>query len=251
MTHRIAITLVPKAAGDLPFSYREAVQGLIYRLLPEETSHWLHEEGIATDRGRWKPFVFSRLQGKLQPDTATKTFRVTGPLTLKVASPLEELMEKLALGFIQNRTLLLAGLGFEVAGLELEPIPTPPPRAILVARAPITVFVKENGRRRYFGAPEPEFSERLVENLRMKARALGLTEAAQSPAKIEPTNPRPEHKKVERFRNLIVEGWMGRYRIEAPPELVRLALTAGLGALGSQGFGFVEVARDRRDRENR
>ena len=251
MTHRIAITMVPETAGDLSFSYREAVQGLIYHLLPEETSRWLHEEGIATERGRWKPFVFSRLMGKLHPDTSTKTFRVTGPITLKVASPLEELVEKLVLGLVKNRALVLAGLPLKVVGLELEPVPTPPPNALLVAHAPVTVYVKENGRRRYFGAHEPEFPRRLLENLRVKARALGLTEAAQAEARILPLDPVPHNKKVERYRNLIIEGWMGRYRIEGHPELAWVALTSGLGALGSQGFGFVEVAGDRRNRENR
>lgn len=251
MPHRIEVTFVPSSAGELPFSYREAVQGLFYRLLPKATSRWLHDEGIATEHGRWKPIVFSRLVGKLTPNTATKTFQVTGPLTLKIASPKEDLVDQLAIGFARNRRLRLGKLELEVGALALATIEPPPPSASLVARSPVTVFVKRDGRRRYFGAQEPEFAERLLANLRTKARALGLEEAASAEARVVPLDPVPHNKKVERFRKLIIEGWMGRYRIEGPAELAWVALTSGLGALGSQGFGFVEVVGDQRGSADR
>ena len=251
MGHRITVKLAPESPGTLPFTYREEVQGLIYRALPEETSRWLHEEGIATERGRWKPFVFARLFGKLHPDTTKKVFAVTGPIFLKVATPDEKLAERIVLGILAQGKVRLGGMRFFPTAAELIPLEPPTTPVTLVARSPVTVFTKEDGRRRYFGANEPEFAKRLVENLRIKAKALGLEEAAQAEAKITPLDPVPHNKKVERFKKMIIEGWMGRYLFEGSPELAWVALTSGLGALGSQGFGFVEVAGDRRDREDR
>ena len=243
MSNLLRITFTPIEPGKLPFSYREEIQGLIYRLLPEELSRWLHDEGLPTAHGHWKPFVFSRLYGKLHPDTSTKTFFISGPLELKVASPKQEIIEQIALALLRKRQLRLASLPLETAEVRLERIEPPRKRSVvLVARSPITVFVKKGRRRHYFAAPEPEFAKRIATNLRAKALALGLArEIAEALVKIEPLDKAPHNKKVERFKQLIIEGWMGRYRLEGPPELAWVALTSGLGALGSQGFGFVEV----------
>ncbi len=242
MVHYVEAKLVPLQPGALPFAYREALQGLVYHLLPENLSRWLHEEGLPIPHGRWKPFVFSRLVGKLQPDTTTKTFRVTGAVRFKLASPIPEVVEELGKALMLADRIELAGLAFSHEELRVEAIVPPPSPTVLVARSPITVFRKENGRRRYFRPGEPEFAELLVRNIRTKARALGKN--PEGTIVVEPIGITPRHKKIERFHRLVVEGWMGRYRFTAPPELAWVALTSGLGALGSQGFGFVEAERD-------
>ena len=242
MVHYLEAELVPLQPGSLPFTYREALQGLIYRLLPDRLGRWLHEEGLATPQGRWKPFVFSRLVGKLQADTTTKTFRVTGPVRFKLASPIAGVVEELGKALMLADRIELAGLAFAHEELILEAITPPSSPTLLVTRSPITVFRKENGRRRYFRPEESEFAELLVRNIRMKARALGKN--PEGSVTVEPIGVTPRHKKIERFHRLVVEGWMGRYRFSGPPELAWVALTSGLGALGSQGFGFVEASRD-------
>ncbi|WP_457638371.1 CRISPR-associated endoribonuclease Cas6 [Oceanithermus sp.] len=242
MVHLLKIRLAPDRPGSLPLAYREAIQGLIYNLLPRKLSLWLHEEGLPTTQGYWKPFVFSRLSGKLKPDIGNKSIRLTGPVYFKLASPLPEVVGELGKAFLLARRIELAGLSFTHEELTMEEITPPPSPTVLVARSPITVFRKENGRRRYFRPEEPEFVELLVRNIRMKAEALGKSRAGE--VVIEPLGVTTRHKKIERFRRLIIEGWMGRYRFSAPSELTWVALTSGLGALGSQGFGFVEVGRD-------
>ena len=242
MVHYLRAKLVPVQPGTLPFAYREQLQGLIYRLLPEDLSRWLHEEGLSTPQGRWKPFVFSRLAGKMQPDTSTKTFRVTGPVSFRLASPLTEVVQELGMALMLKRHLRLGNLELLHDELLLTEVIPPPAPVTLIARSPITVYRKENGRRRYFRPEEPAFLELLVRNLRMKAEALGKNPEGE--VRIEPVGITPRHKKIERFHRLVVEGWMGRYRLTAPPELTWVALTSGLGALGSQGFGFVEAEGD-------
>ncbi len=242
MVHYLRAKLVPLQPGTLPFAYREQLQGLIYRLLPESLSRWLHEEGLATPQGRWKPFVFSRIVGKLQPDTSTKTFQVTGPIYFRLASPLSEIVQELGTALMLKHRVNLGGLELYHEELLMTEVIPPPAPVTLVARSPITAYRKEDGRRRYFRPEEPAFAELLVRNLRMKAEALGKNPEGE--VRIEPVGITPRHKKIERFHRLVVEGWMGRYRLTAPPELTWVALTSGLGALGSQGFGFVEAQGD-------
>ncbi|MDW8006914.1 MAG: CRISPR-associated endoribonuclease Cas6, partial [Thermomicrobium sp.] len=50
----------------------------------------------------------------------------------------------------------------------------------------------------------------------------------------------PKSKRLERYKGTWIEGWVGRFVLEGPPDYLRLALEAGLGAKNSQGFGFVE-----------
>jgi len=240
MVHYLEAKLVPIRPGTLPFAYREALQGLIYRLLPENLSRWLHEEGLPTPQGRWKPFVFSRLVGKMQPDTTTKTFRVTGPVRFKLASPMTEVVQEFGKALMLRHRVRLDKLEFYHDELLMTEVIPPDPPVTLVARSPVTAFRKESGRRRYFRPEEPEFAELLVRNIRTKAEALGKNPKGE--IQVEPIEITPRHKKIERFRQMIIEGWMGHYRFSAPPELTWVALTSGLGALGSQGFGFVEAS---------
>ncbi|MBC7189418.1 hypothetical protein H5U35_04285, partial [Candidatus Aerophobetes bacterium] len=39
----------------------------------------------------------------------------------------------------------------------------------------------------------------------------------------------------------LIKGWMGTYRLEGNPELIKFSYDAGLGAKNSQGFGMYEV----------
>ncbi len=239
MVHQVTVCLRPARPALLPFTYREEVQGLVYHRLPATLSRWLHDEGLATPRGRFKPFVFSRLTGRMRPHPTLKAFTVTGPVTFHLASPLAEVVQGFAQGLFAQPRVRLHKAHFILEEIALAEVPLPPSPALLEARAPITAYRKENGRRRYYTPFEPEFTALVLENLRAKAQALNREAAGE--LHLEPVGITPRHKKIERFRRMIIEGWMGRYRLTAPPEILWVALTAGLGALGSQGFGYVEV----------
>jgi len=56
---------------------------------------------------------------------------------------------------------------------------------------------------------------------------------------------REQDLKVIRYKGTIIKGWMGKYRLTGKPELLTVALDAGLGAKNSQGFGCCEVVEER------
>jgi CRISPR-associated endoribonuclease Cas6 len=181
-----------------------------------------------------KLFVFSRLLG-LRYLPEAKAFAAEGELTLYFASALEEVLSGLVRGLWERGGLEVHGLPLRLLGLELEPLP-PGGRVVVEALAPITVYRTEGGATRYFNPLNREFGLLLEANLQRKARALGLE---AGPFQVRPLGFRPQHKRLERYKGTWVEGWMGRFRLEGPPHLVRLALLSGLGAKNSQGFGFV------------
>lgn len=68
---------------------------------------------------------------------------------------------------------------------------------------------------------------------------------------IEPLGVHPRAKRLECYKGTWIEGWVGRFRLRGRPELLRLALEAGLGAKNSQGFGYVEEIIDRQREDGR
>jgi CRISPR-associated endoribonuclease Cas6 len=67
----------------------------------------------------------------------------------------------------------------------------------------------------------------------------------ERPIRIRALGVNPRAKRLERYKGTWIEGWTGRFLLEGPPELLRLALEAGLGAKNSQGFGYVEEVDER------
>lgn len=231
---RLRITLHSQAR--LPLAYREGLQAAIYRLLPQDLSQWLHDEGLLVEGKPMKLFVFSRLQG-LSYLAQEKAFVAQGEVGLLFATALEEVAQALVNTLWAKGGLELYGHPLRLVGLESLPLPPERETLTVSAQAPITAYRTVGGRTVYLNPLNREFGEVLAENLNRKARALGLEEGT---LEVQPLGFRPEHKKLERYKGTWVEGWMGLYRLRGTPHLLRLALLTGLGAKNSQGFGFVK-----------
>ncbi len=156
-------------------------------------------------------------------------------MVLYFASALAEVVGALGQGLWTRGGLEVHGLFLRLLGLDLEPLPLGG-EVVVEALAPITAYRGEGGATVYFNPLNREFALLLEANLHRKARALGLEEG---PFRVRPLGFRPGHKRLERYKGTWVEGWMGRYRLQGAPHLVRLALLTGLGSKNSQGFGFV------------
>lgn len=45
----------------------------------------------------------------------------------------------------------------------------------------------------------------------------------------------------------MIKGWLGIYEKDGDPRLLKLAYSAGLGAKNSQGFGMIDVIKEKDD----
>ncbi len=192
------------AEGRLPVTYREGLQAALYRALPPPLGEALHDHGLVPGPRPLKLFVFSRLLG------------------------LRYLREEKAF-LAQGELILLLRLRFAAGG------GGPPPRG-LGAGGPRRSTASSCASWAFFNPLNREFSLLAEANLNRKAQALGLEEGRLA---VKPLGFRPQNKRLERYTETWVEGWMGRYRLRGTPHLVRLALLSGLGSKNSQGFGFV------------
>ncbi|MCX7623193.1 MAG: CRISPR-associated endoribonuclease Cas6 [Thermomicrobium sp.] len=262
---RLEVRLEPEALGTLPLHYREALQAVIYRHLPKELGQPLHDGDYWRGERPLKLFVFSQLHGgvRYRPGHGVE---VTGPVWFRFASPDRALALGLAAGLLHFGRVRIATLDFAVREIATLGMPELGRSLVVQALSPITVYrtIEMDGKRRtqYYNPLNEEFAELVVANLERKARVLGLLpESSLDPAaptadgatsvsgvlRLRPLGVHPRAKRLERYKGTWIEGWVGRFLLEGPPELLRLALEAGLGAKNSQGFGYVvESDRERR-----
>jgi len=266
---RLEIRLEPERLGVLPLHYREALQAVIYRYLPKEIGQPLHDGQYWAAERPLKLFVFSQLHGgvRYRPGEGVE---VTGPVWFRFASPDRNLALGLAAGLLQFGRVRIASLDFAVREIATLAVPEVGDRLAVRALSPITVYrtLEVEGKRRtqYYNPLNEEFGELVAANLERKARALGFLPVRSAPAPVDGEQPAaPEHgtallrvrplgvhpraKRLERYKGTWIEGWVGRFLLEGPSELLRLALEAGLGAKNSQGFGYVVEVEHKSGRE--
>jgi len=258
----------------LPLHYREALQAMIYRHLPKEIGQPLHDGAYWPGERPLKLFVFSQLHGGVQYRPG-EGVAVSGPVWFRFASPDRTLALGLAAGLLQFGRVRIATLDFAVREIATLAVPEVGERLVVRALSPITVYrtVEVEGKRRtqYYNPLNEEFAALVAANLERKARVVGLTNGtggepergdarvaegeASAPGgspravvRVRPLRVSPRAKRLERYKGTWIEGWVGDYLLEGPPDLLRLALEAGLGAKNSQGFGYVvEGASQRLD----
>lgn len=276
---RLEVRLEPEATGMLPLTYREALQAVIYRYLPFAVGQPLHDGQYWASERPLKLFVFSQLHGAVRYHPG-RGVEVSGPVWFRFASPDRNLALGLAAGLLQFGRVRIGPLDFAVREIATLAVPALGERVVVRALSPITVYrtLELDGRRRtqYYNPLNEEFAELVVANLLRKAQVLGLVSgpsvqtasrsraasgassdsmseqdegptlgdaesAAPGPTlRIRALAVHPKAKRLERYKGTWIEGWVGRFLLEGPPELLRLALEAGLGAKNSQGFGYVE-----------
>ncbi len=255
-------------ALDLPRHYNALLQGFVYRQLDRWLATRLHDRGFADPHNmtrRLKLFTFSRLLPAALPGRAPGRWTgrdgrilFTGAVRLVVASPLAAFLHAFAGHLLARGRARLGTTRLRVVDVAVA-VPPPLGKPLVVeALSPITVYrtLAAAGRRhtRYYTPEEPEFASLVLANLRRKLRtfqvaavALGEEVAedagdvgpAEAAAAVRPLRVGARDRKVLRYRDTVIEGWMGRYRLDLPAPLMRMALDAGLGAKNSQGFGCI------------
>ena len=242
---RLELTFEP-LDGDLvlPVHYNVIVQGLLYHHLEKSLAHRVHEQGWKDGKRRLRLFTFSRLRGRFRREG--EWLRFFGRIRLIIASPVDALLESLALHLVRAGTFRL---GASRVGLVSVEVAMPPPYrrpVYLRALSPITVystFQTPDGRKKtyYYAPQEPEFSQLAIENLRRKIRAWTGEDIPPHGATLRPVKVSTRNLSIVKYKDTVIKGWTGIYELDAPEPYFRMALDAGLGAKNSQGFGCVEV----------
>ena len=242
----VQLTIFFSAPGPLavPVHYGHLLQGLIYHHMENPVLRsYLHEHGFTLEKRRFKLFTFSRLLGRAaRYDQAAGRLLLTPPLRLVICSPIPFILQELGTGFLRQGQVRLGE-----AHLEVKEMATAAPRVTqetLQVRmlSPLVVYSTlcgADGRSyTYYYSPfEPRFTELVANNLAKKHLLVHGRPARADGFAIRPVRVEDRDLKVTRYKDTVIKGWMGHYELRGDPDLLQVALDAGLGAKNSQGYG--------------
>ncbi|MFY9257549.1 MAG: CRISPR-associated endoribonuclease Cas6 [Dethiobacteria bacterium] len=241
---QLTLTFDAPSPVELPVHYSHLVQGMIYHGMENPLLRsYLHEHGFQLEKRRFKLFTFSRLMGQeVHFNQAKKRLILTPPLQLVVCSPIPFILQELGTGFLRQGRVRIGP-----ARLTVKEMTTAQPRVetdrigirMLSPMAVYSTLPTADGRKYtyYFSPFEPKFSKLTGDNLLKKHLLIHGGPPLSEVFSIRPLQVTEQDHKVTRYKNFIVKGWMGTYELLGDPALLQIALTAGLGAKNSQGYG--------------
>ena len=237
----------------LPLNYQYEMSAALYKILysaNEEYAAWLHNNGYLADKLTFKLFTFSRLQ--------IQNYRIKPPFIVIQSDTVEWLIsflpeqstQEFIQGLFKEQSFDLgnrqANVRFQVKSVETVPPPEFEETMIFETLSPACiVFKRDDGGEDYIAPDNPQASEQVKINLLNKYKAFmgedfpetdfpfalkALTAPKSSLIAIKSGTPQ-ETK---------IRGFMCKFQLTAPVELIKIAYECGVGGKNSQGFGMVK-----------
>ncbi|MGI5875572.1 MAG: CRISPR-associated endoribonuclease Cas6 [Dethiobacteria bacterium] len=235
----------------IPVQYNHLVQGLIYHSMENPLLRkYLHEHGFMFEKRSFKLFTFSRLMGKETYFNKEKGWlKLIPPLSLIICSPVPFILQELGTGLLRRGQARIGPTQLEIDRIDVAEIHISKDKVQVHMLSPLTVYStlpsSEGRRYTYYYSPfEPRFGELTRENLIKKYKLIHGSPPPNDEFAIEPLAVEEKDHKVTRYKNFIIKGWMGDYELRGDPALLQVALSAGLGAKNSQGYGCCRLVQD-------
>lgn len=238
--------------NKIPLSYSYELSSLTYRILSTSDaafSEWLHENGFQSGNKRFKLFTFSRLhipQYRIENDCVRI---LSDTVEWQISFLPERSTQEFICGVFQNQTFELgtryANVRFSVREISVLPSPEFAKTMELETLSPICISLRrENGKVDYLAPDHPEAVLLIRQNLLNKYYAFHGKDYDESvfdfgfevlskPKSVLVTI------KAGTPQETRVRGFMCRFRMTAPVELMKVAYDAGVGEKGSTGFGMI------------
>jgi len=272
---RIELTLSPEKNCIIPINYYYAISAVIYKILSfssHEYATWLHDKGYMDSRGKpRKLFNFSSLKiiprAKLQNDSLI--ISESSQVTLYISSPLlEDFIQNFVQGIFLDQRITIANKRtagkFHVSKVFVMPKPEFNERTQYRLLSPLLLSTmrERNGKLyQYYLQPDDEEIEKLVkQNILRKYETIykkeflptkfifnldqnyiaskGGPNCISKLITINITNKdKEEIKKIKAF--------IAPFTLETDIELHELIYECGIGEKNSQGFGMVEIKKEK------
>jgi len=232
----------------LPLQYNHLIQGMIYNNIDDELADFLHNRGFTYNERTFKMFNFSNLFGKFSIDKKNKSITFFSDMKLYFSSPMDEFCQSFGNSILKKGEIVLGKNKLQVKEIQFIPTNTKSTSILVQTLSPIvaySTFIKPDGGKYtcYFTPKEPMFQELVKENLRKKWQAFYNRPA---PERFE-IFPVGNHKQnVVIYKNTVIKGSSGLFRLRGDSELLSFALSAGLGSKGSQGFSCIQIINEGR-----
>lgn len=258
---RVKLTLTQtKRQTSIPINYNYHLTSLIYDVLSRSSkyySEFLHDRGYRyNDSKKFKLFTYSQLRFpeiKVRKDQIISNSR---EVFFHISSPVNEFVEHLANGLLQEGEINIARSKFRTTTVEiLEQPKFSKERAIkFICLSPLvsSTMKEKDGELRtyYYRHDDPELADNLQDNLAKKYQLVHGNELDGGDLDFEIDFDRDYIKKkngkitkLVDFKGTKIKGIFAPFEVKAPRELIEIGYEAGFGGKGSMGFGMVEVVK--------
>lgn len=239
---KIVIESVNSSSIILPFYYQRDIQGFIYNSIHDHKfAEFLHNKGYSYKKRNFKLFSFSQiLNNPIKIDRNKKTFYFGNSVSLIISTVQNNLLNSLA--DLINRDNFKLGINkVKVTQIKLYPYQARGEERV-TALSPVccysTVQVQGKGKRTIFYHPyEKEFAELARINLLHKFQAFYNRLPDNTNFSLCPLS-RPIEKTVC-YKGFLTKGYSGDFLLSGSPQLIQMALDAGLCNKGSTGHGLI------------
>lgn len=241
---QLTLTFDAPAPVELPIHYGHLIQGMLYHGMENpRLRSYLHEHGFQFEKRKFKLFTFSRLIGQqTHYSRAQKRLVMTPPLQLVVCSPIPFILQELGTGLLRRGQVRVGPARLAVKEINTLQPQVEADRVLVRMLSPMAVYstlpLADGRKYTYYYSPfEPKFNEITGANLFKKHLLIHGEPPLSELFTIRPLQVTEQDHKITRYKGFIVKGWMGTYEMQGDPNLLEIALTAGLGAKNSQGYG--------------
>lgn len=263
MRFKLILDVHKQAFGDLlPINYQYESSCAIYRILAQASSdysYWLHENGFTFNDGKqfkqFKLFCFSRLKIEKR-QILPKEGRIkilSDTVEWQISFLPEKSTEKFIQGLFANQIFEIgdknAVVQFQVRNVEVLPPPQYKEEMEFSTMSPICLRCRqEDGSTKYLSPSDERASDAILTGLVSRYEAFSgksfnqtddfkftvLNEPKSVLVKLKANTP-------EQTR---VRGYMCRFRMKAPVELMKMMYEGGVGQETSQGFGCIKISNN-------
>lgn len=250
---RVVVSLGGASRFLVPWNYQHFLHGFVYRAMDETRPRWahlLHERGFKSEGHAYKMFTFSTLVPRRAKATE-EGLLMEPPIRWWISSWFPETLEAVVRFMLVEGVVRLRDLELSVLQVSVEEPPELGTSASFRTMSPVmaaTVVDTPSGKGQRFLRPEePDFWRVIEENLRRKAKALGL----RSDGELKLSDLGGWRSKLIWVQGTNVRGFEGSLAMEGDELLIRLAYQVGIGGRNAQGFGMLglKVSPSRKEKD--
>lgn len=232
----------------LPLQYNHLVQGMMYHNIDEELAEFLHNKGYIYNKRHFRMFNFSRLMGEYRIDRERNIIIFLSDIRLYISSPMDDFCQSFGNLLLKKGQVRIGNNNLTIKQIQFIPTNTESKDVLVRTLSPIVVYstlLKPEGGKYtcYFMPREPKFQSLVVENLIKKWKAF-FNKKPPGEFNIHPVGKHKQNLVI--YKNTIIKGASGLFRLQGDSSLISFALGAGIGGKGAQGFSCVKLIKERR-----
>lgn len=225
----------------LPIQYKHVIQAAFLKWIGEgDYTDFIHSTGYVMGKRNYKLYTISDIlsQGK----KAGSQLLFDKKIEILISSCMGK-MDELILNAIQEDKVFVLGKR-ELFVDEYENIEEAYDECVVRTVSPVTIhstFELPGGRKKtyYYSVNDLEFSNMIKENLIRKYKSIYGVVPEDDNFHIVPMDKSKIRKMIVNYKSTVIVGWKADFKLTGNPEMIRIALLAGIGARNSIGMGML------------